>query len=417
MMGQDAYSLNGPVELIERLLDGRAVDSKQSPNGYGAITDGSLGQLVKLAYFASQSVEEGRYSKFRIYVAPASLGFSDDQNDSWQLGRFTKPIALREVDDLKRLAPCAGSHDFALEVQEQANELWCVGIRLAHSGEGSAEVLSIAVLARHMRPGLMIRVDGPGALRVSEAQRAWDLRAGGLADLGSLPAHPLPRWLDALAKRLAPKARLETHVSKMVFSAWNELLHFSSEAGRGACFVILPQTPIDAMAIKNEFEISLKYPTTNMGLGSAVADFVNICKGNPTPNDAEQWNSSVNEWLKARYALLSLVESLARFSGVDGCTVFDSNLNLVGFGGKILVSAADHKRRLRDAIANKFLPADVTQKTGTRHLSAFRLCDAHEGVSCYVVSQDGHVTAFWSHGKIVEQWKPYPAWVKRSDQY
>jgi hypothetical protein len=254
-------------------------------------------------------------------------------------------------------------------------------------------------------------------LRVRAAQRAWELRAGRLADLGSLPTHPLPRWLDPLAKRLATKPRLESHVSKMVFFAWNELLHSSSEAGRGGCFVILPQTPIDAKATKNDFEISLKYPTTSMGLGRAVADFVDICKGNPLPTDAEQWKSSVNEWLKARYALLSLVESLARLSGVDGCTVFDSDLNLVGFGGKILVSAADHKRKLRDAIANKFLSADVMQKTGTRHLSAFRLCDAHEGVSCYVVSQDGHVTAFWSHGKIVERWKPYPAWVKRSDQY
>ena len=410
-----AKVMSGSNELLSQLLDGREAGRKGTRESYGDISDEGVRFLVTLAYFASQSVEEGRYPRFRIFVAPS--GGASLAPDPWQLGRFAKAVPLHDVDDLRRLAPCAASHDYALEVEEKGNSIVCTGIRLAHSGEGATEVLSTSLWARHVRPGLMIRVDAPGELRVSEAQRAWDLRAGTLADLGSQPTHPLPRWLDPLAKRLATKPRLESHVNKMVFFAWNELLHSSSEAGRGGCFVILPQTPFDAKATKNDFEISLKYPTTSMGLGKAVAEFVDICKGNPIPGDGEQWKGSVNEWLKARYALLSLVESLARLSGVDGCTVFDCDLNLVGFGGKILVSAADHQRRLRDAVANKFISADVMQKTGTRHLSAFRLCDAHEGVSCYVVSQDGHVTAFWSHGKFVERWMPYPAWVKRSDQY
>ena len=410
-----AKVMSGSNELLSQLLDGREVGRRVTPESYGEISDDGVRFLVTLAYFASQSVEERCYPRFRIFVAPA--GGASQAPDPWQLGRFAKAVPLHDVDDLRRLAPCAASHDYALEVEEKGSIVSCTGIRLAHSGEGATEVLSTSLWARHVRPGLMIRVDAPGELRVSEAQRAWDLRAGRLADLGSAPTHPLPKWLDPLAKRLATKPRLESHINKMVFFAWNELLHSSSEAGRGGCFVILPQSPIDAKATQNKFDISLKYPTTSMGLGRAVADFVDICKGKPLPTDADQWKSSVNEWLKARYALLSLVESLARLSGVDGCTVFDSDLNLVGFGGKILVSAADHKRTLRDAIANKFLAADVMQKTGTRHLSAFRLCDAHEGVSSYVVSQDGHVTAFWSHGSFIERWKPYPAWVKRSDQY
>jgi len=407
--------LSGPIELLNQLLDGREAARMQTPESYGDISEEGARSLVTLAYFASQSVEEGRYPRFRIFVAPR--GGTTQVPDPWQLGRFAVAIPLLDVDDLRRLAPCAASHDYALEVEEHGNHVVCAGIRLAHSGEGATEVLSTSIWARHVRPGLMIRVDAPGELRVSESQRAWDLRAGGLADLGSLPTHPHPRWLDPLAKRLATKPRLETHVNKMVFFAWNELLHSSSEAGRGGCFVILPKAPVDAKSAMSEFEMSLKYPITSMGLGKAVADFVEICKGSPTPAHAEQWKGAVNEWLKARYALLSLVESLARLSGVDGCTVFDSDLNLVGFGGKILMTAMEHKRRLRDAIANKFLSADVMQKTGTRHLSAFHLCEAHEGVCCYVVSQDGHVTAFWSHGKIVERWKPYPAWVKRSDQF
>lgn len=407
--------MSGPNELVSHLLDGRDSGRTNSPESYGNISNGGVRFLVELAYFASQSVEERTHPRFRIFVAPPAD--SGRRVDPWQIGRFAKAVPLNDVDDLRRLAPCAASHDYALEVEEQGGKIVCTGIRLAHSGEGTTDILSISVWARQVRPGLMIRVDAPGQLRVSEAQRAWDLRAGGLADLGSLPTHPMPRWLDPLAKRLASKGRLQPHVSKMVFFAWNELLHSSSEAGRGGCFVILPVTPLDADAIKDRFDISLKYPTTSMGLGQAVADFVDISKGNPAPANAEQLKAAANEWLKARYSLLSHVESLARLSGVDGCTVFDSDLNLVGFGGKIIVPSADHNRRLRDAVANRFLSADVMKKTGTRHLSAYRLCDTHEGVSCYVVSQDGDVTAFWSEGEIVERLKPYPAWVKRSDQY
>lgn len=407
--------LKGPSDLLKQLLDGRSVGQKALPDGFGNISDDGVSFLVKLAYFASQSVEEGSYPRFRIFAAPSSN--SDGNVDPWQIGRFAEAVPLNEVDDLRRLAPCAATHDFALEVEEQYGKIVCTGIRLAHSGEGTTDVLSISVWARQVRPGLMIRVDAPGQLRVSEAQRAWDLRAGKLADLGSVPTHPMPRWLDPLAKRLASRERLQTHVNKMVFFAWNELLHSSSEAGRGGCFVILPETPLDAGGAKERFDISLKYPTISMGLGQAVADFVDICKGSPAPTRAEELKSAANHWLKARYSLLSHVESLAKLSGVDGCTVFDSNLNLVGFGGKIMASSTGHKRQLRDAVANRYLSADVMKKTGTRHLSAYRLCDTHEGVSCYVVSQDGDVTAFWSKGETVERWKPYPAWVKRSDQY
>lgn len=411
----DSNALNGPNELLEQLLDSRDKDRKESPVTYGAVSDDGVRFLVKLAYYASQSAEEGSYPRFRIFVAPPAD--SHEKVDPWQIGRFAKAIPLNGVDDLRRLAPCAASHDYALEVEEQDSKIVCTGIRLAHSGEATTNILSISVWARQVRPGLMIRVDAPGQLRVSEAQRAWDLRAGELADLGSVPNHPVPGWLAPLAKQLATKERLQTHVSKMVFFAWNELLHSSSEGGRGGCFVILPVTPLDADATKNRFDISLKYHTTSMGLGQAVADFVDICKGSPTPTEAEQLKSAANDWLKARYSLLSHVESLARLSGVDGCTVFDSDLNLVGFGGKIIVPFESHQRRLRDAVANRFLSVDVMKRTGTRHLSAYRLCDTHEGVSCYVVSQDGDVTAFWSEGEIVERWKPYPAWVKRSDQY
>jgi hypothetical protein len=38
-------------------------------------------------------------------------------------------------------------------------------------------------------------------------------------------------------------------------------------------------------------------------------------------------------------------------------------------------------------------------------------------VTCYVVSQDGHVTAFWSDRTTVYRWSPYWPWSKMSDHF
>jgi hypothetical protein len=63
------------------------------------------------------------------------------------------------------------------------------------------------------------------------------------------------------------------------------------------------------------------------------------------------------------------------------------------------------------------LNKEVLYKTGTRHLSAYQLCQAHKGVTCFVVSQDGHVTLFWSDAAAVHRWAPYWPWAKRSDHF
>jgi hypothetical protein len=132
--------------------------------------------------------------------------------------------------------------------------------------------------------------------------------------------------------------------------------------------------------------------------------------------DAVGFENSANQWLRGRHGLLSQVEGLVGLSGVDGCTVFDADLELIGFGGKI--DASDSQGKIfRDAREGRLLDQDIMTKTGTRHLSAYRLCQAKEGVTCYVVSQDGHVTALWSDRTTVYRWSPYWPWSKMSDHF
>src|SRR5438874_430821 len=136
-MSNDSQLFCGPDELLAKLLDGREVALRGNrAEVYGNISNEGAHHLVKLSYYASQSVEEGRYPRFRIYVPTASNPPPGCQ-DPWQLAKFSEPVPLREIDDLRRLAPCVATHDFALEVHEQMDadnksEVVCIGIRLAH---------------------------------------------------------------------------------------------------------------------------------------------------------------------------------------------------------------------------------------------------------------------------------------------
>ncbi|MBV8610613.1 MAG: hypothetical protein JO034_24555, partial [Singulisphaera sp.] len=153
-MSGEQQPLCGPTELVDRLLEGRETGRHHHPETHGAISDAGVLHLVELSYFASQSVEEGRYPRFRLFVPSDNLPPSGA--DPWQLLRFSQPVPLLEVDDLRRLAPCAASHDFALEIEEQDNDqgksiIACIGVRLAHSGEGGTKILSTSLWARHVR--------------------------------------------------------------------------------------------------------------------------------------------------------------------------------------------------------------------------------------------------------------------------
>jgi hypothetical protein len=155
--------LCGPHELLGKLLDGRDAGRRTTPERYGSINPEAVVQLVLLCYYASQAGEEGRFPAFRVFVPPSN-NLPPGLHDPWQLLRFSQPLALNSVDDLKRLAPAASSHSYALEVREDNNEdgrknLLCIGIRMAHSGEGGTKVLSSSIWGRLVRPGLMIRVD------------------------------------------------------------------------------------------------------------------------------------------------------------------------------------------------------------------------------------------------------------------
>jgi hypothetical protein len=420
-MNGETSTLSGPDELIAKLIEYRQTSEERRREAYGNITDDGVRRLVRLSYFASQSVEEGRYPRFRIYVPPEGR-LPDGWRDPWQLVQFSEPVLLRDIDDLRRLTPSADSHDLALEIHDIAAagetlQLACVGLRLAHSGESATEMCSTSLWARSVRPGLMIRIDAPGELRVSEGQNAWDLRAGKLTNLGGIVTQPFAAWFERVTKTLASDDQAERVISHTLHFAWHELLHLVSEQRRGGCLVVLPKASLTACQVEQDYGIRLKYQTDGPPLGKEIASFVRSCQSTAEGKNVTEFSILANQWLKERHKLLSYVDALTHIVGVDGCTVLDAELRLVGFGGKINISQPNVVKKLVDARTSRDLDTAIMAQTGTRHYSAYWLCQVHEEAWCYVVSQDTQVTAFWSDGEAVKRWCPYWPWAKTSDQF
>src|SRR5690606_28694988 len=95
------------------LIDFRHWHATKGLHANGEIPDEHLRWLIKLAYFASQTADEGRYPQFRIFCPAAG---SRSAMDELRIFTFQEPRPLRDVNSLRKLAPLVASRERALLV-------------------------------------------------------------------------------------------------------------------------------------------------------------------------------------------------------------------------------------------------------------------------------------------------------------
>lgn len=331
--------------------------------------------------------------RFRLFV-PAFIANAE----VWRIANLSTPVPLESAEQLRKIAPAAASHDFALEVLESSRGLECIAIRLAHTGDGAVELFSAETWRKGTVPGLMIRVDGPGSLRVSELHGRWNLCAGVLR---SIRAGFLESWwkiaCDAVQRELP--SLTESDAFLPIVNSWSDLLLLTSERHKGGCFIILPDRELRG--------IQLGYPTNDSSLKDAIVGLLRASLPSYPPPGREasvahfesQSTREKNNWMWRRHVAKSTVDAIATIAGVDGCTVFDSELNLLGFGGKL---------PFRDPSISRL------KSGGMRHRSAHAFCEENPGTCCFVVSQDGEISRYENTGAEVVETSPY--WPEAGSQ-
>jgi hypothetical protein len=130
------------------------------------------------------------------------------------------------------------------------------------------------------------------------------------------------------------------------------------------------------------------------------------------PGEAVGWNeyehSAGRPLIVRDEALFEATHLIADLARVDGAVVMTSGLDLLGFGGEIAGDLPDLPRvkRAQDLEGRESVRTD---RVGTRHRFAYRLCHVVRDALALVVSQDGGLRFVRWHEGAVTHWEQLAA--------
>lgn len=406
----------GPDQLCRVLMMLRRWD--KTPELEGAITDAGLRRLLDLAFQVSLTTEEGRHPRFRIFVGAAG----DQVAGPRMVASFTPKLPLND-QLLRRLAPSVSSRAHALRVVEKDKQLFAEGILGLADGSEPVTAGSPDIAAGVGIAGLMVRVDGPGILRLTE-KGTWELRAGRIQPVHHYAILKAVRdWFRELSQTFLEQTStvVDNHArppdydpSGIFDSVWSYVLATAVATHHGGAFVVLPSAP-------PERNLKITYKAERLDMMKAALRFWEGCYDPDALTDAADALRRAQSWDSRRRRLFSAARALADLANVDGCVVLDRRLRLYGFGGEIRVGddeipgwrcAAAHPETLSEQE-----PIDL-ERFGTRHRSASRLCAAVPGTIAFVISQDGDLRVFYGlPDRRVCMWRNLGAWMSASDRW
>ena len=375
------------------------------------VSDDGIRRLIDLSFITSIAPEEGRFPRFNISC-------QQDFGAPFTVTRFD-PIALDNVDALRRLAPSCTHSECALMVSQRDERMWCDGV--VNVGQMGFDTMPgrPEFTSGGGRPSIQIAVIGPGHMIARSGTMAYELREGRIRQVSScwyVPAvktfrEELARYLEReLVQREGEDARTLFGGSKgsvPIHVILSTMLRVGVDARHGGTFVIIPSDSCEC----DSYDIHLKYVARDLDLGVHMIDFWCACAETTRKRLQDGYTRAIRSWTFHKTNMLLAAEAVGNLSCVDGCVVLNRRLQLCGFGGEIQVSdqaAKDAPRSFTDYKTGKEWKYDDFLKGigGTRHKSAARLCKAHDGLLVFIMSQDGELKVFSSDGDKVNAFGP-----------
>ena len=389
-----------------------------------------LEEALSVCYQASLLREEGRPVTFRVALAGPEV-YPPAEGPPAGLHRLvfsdSRPFDQHE---LRRLAPAAVFSRALIGAnidRDSGPRIW----GLIHSGAHWLQsVRGGRETQQAIPPVLIIGVAGSGRMLVSAGtitiaeltngtlighgmdvfQAAWlqdfFTTIGGIEMAASMkegrPGAPSvtidPRFTAVLA----------CHVLRRVFATVRGAQH-------GGMLIIVPERVADEVLSDGRF-LRLKYPfvaeeprrrlrTLTTGILNAVA----AAHLGPVEGEGVGWHeyetSEASGVIAGDAALFEAAQLVADLTHVDGAVVMTTGLDLLGFGGEIAGDLPEVRRvmRARD-LAGAEREWVRTDRVGTRHRSAYRLCHVLRDALAVVVSQDGGLRFIRWHKDAVTYW-------------
>jgi hypothetical protein len=401
----------------------------ERPDG-GLPDDVALERLLSTCYQASLAREEGRPITFRIAFAdPGAFDAVAGKSSGFHRLALTdfRPFDRHE---LRRLAPAAGfQHSLIGVCLDSDGEFRVWG--LVHTGPRWLQaVRGGRRAAQAIPPILLVAVTGPGRVLVSRGARTIAALADGtLADVATDVF--AASWLALLFASFC-EARLEDHAKKsgrkseppwslerdfcrkLVLQVLRRIVATVRAARHGGTIVVLPARTAHELCADGRF-LTVKYSFRDeeprRRISSLIVEIMDelvrrqLGFGGALPAEigwTEYEATAAPELVALDDALFEVAHLIAMLADVDGAVVMTDEFEILGFGAEISgalpeVLTVDRSLDL-DGMRRV---AERTDRVGTRHRSAYRLCERLHDALVVVVSQDGGVRFVrWSDGRV-----------------
>ncbi|MBL9021669.1 MAG: DNA integrity scanning protein DisA nucleotide-binding domain protein [Myxococcales bacterium] len=395
--------------------------ARRWPEGRIPDEDG-LAAIVETAYHASFLREEDRPVVFRAIVCePDEVAAEVAAHDSLHVLRFatTRPFDEQEVRRLSQ----AATYERALigvSFDQGSPVIWGI----VHTGPRWLQTAPGNRAMQKLLPDCVaLRVARPGHVALSWGDRpVAELRQGVVGDsrvdvFGS-------RWLASrFVDTRAEVSELHTLVNGGIPAVDPDVTRLIGQqlirrvvaiirgAHHGGTLLIVP--PDCAAALVEGRYVRLKYPFAEHAARSRfrqlllpmlreVASLAGPTEDAGTEHYLRALAGPLRELDDSMFELAQLIASLAQ---VDGAVVLDKRFGIMGFGGEIAgdLAAVATVRRSLDLEGTRY-EEEIVDRVGTRHRSAYRLCNRFHGALAVVVSQDGTVRFVSWHDGGVTYW-------------
>ncbi|HEY9680388.1 MAG TPA: hypothetical protein V6C86_02250 [Oculatellaceae cyanobacterium] len=395
-----------------------------------------LEQVLSTCFQASLMLEEHRSVVFRVVFGSPSC-FPPEHGPPTGLHRLEFTEARKfSAAELRRLSPAVSFHRSLIGVhidEDGSLSIWGFvhsgprWLRAVHGGRGAAPP---------MPPTLVVNVTGPGRVEVLKGK----VTVGQLVD-GRIWGRSMnvfaSKWLSEtfLAVR---KEHWDMHLQRRAQSraVWADLnpdllrvfgqhmvkrvITAMRTSGHGGTLVVLPEESARGLFQKNPF-VSLKYkfaegePRARFksllfnildGLAEYGGRFLVDGSGGLRMVDWEDYEATNDQKIAdLDEAIFEVSHLIAGLTSVDGAVLMTQRFELLGFGAEIYCENADvtHVARALDLEGSE-LRQESVEGVGTRHRSAFRLCNELAMALAIVVSQDGSIHFVRKKGEQVVYW-------------
>ena len=392
--------------------------------------------LLSACYQASLLREEERSVTFRMVLCdPDRLPVRQGPPSGLHKLEFPEPRPF-DVQELRRLSPAADYYRSLVGVApygERGLRIWGLvhsgprWLRWDQGGRDAPPPLPSAPIVRVFGPG-RVAVDcgsvvvgkleegvlSDSTMNVYDSRWLPDTFAPVRAELAEIHAKARERAQEKYGEDWAPLDNDVTrligqHTVKRVVSAVRNSRH-------GGTLVIVPPNLADDIledryvALKYKFaedEPRRRFRTLIVRAMNVLAE--SYGRDGASTGKVVGWKayeaSSDSELSDLDEAIFEVAHLIAGLAAVDGAVVMTQRFELLGFGGEISgeLPGVETVAKALDIEGDEIME-EPTEGLGTRHRSAFRLCNALADVIAVVISQDSNVRFVKQKDGAVTYW-------------